>query len=288
MENSFTSKLNQGKDFSVDHFIIDYAIGCGLVGRDYSLGNYNLPSLLAIISEQMDNATSLQEGMQLRKNREVLKELFAVLPNTVIEDNEPNVEKPDYGFDIIPKEVYKKIKPYEAQAKKAENKPSQEKSKEQLEKDYYRNLYYQKNNEFKYEYLVGLSDEQKAILNEQLKQNKLKHLNYDINEKQKTFNRYSKMISAIEKWNPKGENLKFFLGIKENMIKMLNEGIALGCSLSDIQKLKAEAEALYLDNSKSNLINKAIANYDYLQNVHSKTVNSIASNFQVSKIKNLK
>ena len=41
MENSFTSKLNQGKDFSVDHFIIDYAIGCGLVGRDYSLGNYN-------------------------------------------------------------------------------------------------------------------------------------------------------------------------------------------------------------------------------------------------------
>lgn len=287
MENSFTRNLNQGKDFSVDHFIIDYAIGCGLIDRDYSLGTYDLNLLLSSISEKMEGVTSLQEGMQLRKNREILKELFEVLPHTVIDDNEVKLPCPKY-LDIYPTEVHEKIKPYASQATKAGKKPSKN-AEEELVEDYYRYLYFQKEFEFKRDYLTNLSEQEKIELNETIKKHKIEQLKYDINEKEITYNRYSKMIAALNSWEPVGENIKFFLGIKENMIKMLNEGIKVTATQQDINGLKADLEKMVNDKSETRFVEQKIKNCERLIYCHTATLNNITSKLpQVPTSKKLK
>lgn len=288
MENSFTRKLHNGIDFSVDHFIIDYAIGCGLLGRDYYLGNYDLQSLLTIAGDQLEKASSLQEGMQIRKNMGILRELFSVLPHTFVEDNAVNAEKPDYSFDIFPKDVHQKINPYKQQADKISKRYYKNPSDKSLESEhnYYSYLYYQKDNEFKYEYLVNLSDEEKAELNEQLRQNKIKELKYEISEKQNIYNRYSKMIKNIEQWNPQGENIKFLLGIKENMIKMLYEGISVNsCDLYCVKNLESQLEKIITNPSKTSLVEAEIKNYERLKNMHAQNVSKFAEQMQTQTAK---
>lgn len=276
--NAFTSDLFEGKDFNVDNFIINYACSNGLIDKEYfTVGGYHkLEDLLAINSNEMENALSLQEGMQLRKKREILKELFEVLPHSKIKDEIVKIVYPK-EVEIFPKEVQKQIKPYATKAEKAKK----EQSKEELEKEYYRNLYIFKDNEIKYEYLTNLSDEEKSLINEQLKEYKIKQLEYEINEKEISNSRYSKMIEAIKEWNPEGKNNNFFLSIKHDMIKMLNESISFNlCTDSNINSLKKQLEAVKLDTSKTKFVDEKISNLEYLKNYYSKLVTKSQSEMQ--------